>query len=100
MDDTINRKAAIESVDMLFRPFTEYSPGMVDLAGVAYNHALADVIATLKTLPPAERRGRWIDIEQAPDYLFYATCSVCGNRQTIGVSNYCPMCGARLEVSE
>lgn len=43
------------------------------------------------------RRGRWIDVEHAPNDLFYATCSVCGKRQTIETTNYCGNCGARME---
>lgn len=48
----------------------------------------------------AERRGRWIDIEHAPNGLFYATCSVCCERQTIETTNYCGNCGARMEATE
>lgn len=47
------------------------------------------------------KHGRWVDVEPAPHNLFYATCSVCGDRQTIEVANYCPMCGASMdEVTE
>lgn len=42
------------------------------------------------------RHGRWVDVDPAPYNLFYATCSVCGDRQTIEVANYCPMCGASM----
>ena len=104
-DDTIYRQAAIESVDMLFRPFTEYSPGMVDLAGVACNHTLADVIVTLKALPSAERYGRWI-----PDFggkfkggAYWFRCSMCGRivpNVRNGYMNYCPNCGAKMEGAE
>ena len=47
--------------------------------------------------PSAVRHGRWIDVEPAPHNLFYATCSLCGDRQTIEVANYCPMCGASMD---
>lgn len=46
------------------------------------------------------RHGRWVDVEPAPHNLFYATCSVCGDRQTIEVANYCPMCGASMDEME
>lgn len=62
--------------------------------------ALYDGTLKVYKLPSAERHGRWIDVEHAPDNLFYATCSVCGDRQTIEVANYCPMCGASMEGSE
>lgn len=44
--------------------------------------------------------GRWLDLDAAPGGLFYATCSVCGERQVIEVANYCPMCGANLSKEE
>lgn len=47
-----------------------------------------------------EQRGRWENIEHAPNGLLYATCSVCGKRQTIESVNYCGECGARMEASE
>lgn len=50
--------------------------------------------------PSAERLGRWIDIEHAPNGLYYATCSVCGERQTVEAVNYCGNCGAKMEVEE
>lgn len=43
-----------------------------------------------------EQRGRWEDVEHAPNGLLYATCSVCGKRQTIEATNYCGNCGARM----
>lgn len=46
------------------------------------------------------RHGRWEDVEHAPNGLLYATCSVCGRRQTIESVNYCGECGARMEASE
>ena len=104
-DDTISGQAAIESVDMLFRPFTEYSPGMVDLAGVACNHILADVIVTLKALPSAERRGRWINGNEGIwNAVILPKCSICGEtfyEMNVNINgeypyNYCPNCGARM----
>lgn len=44
----------------------------------------------------AERRGRWEDVALAPNGLLYATCSVCGKRQTTEATNYCGNCGARM----
>ena len=59
---------------------------------------LNSVIAKYPTADVAEvRHGRWVDVEPAPHNLFYATCSVCGDRQTIEVANYCPMCGSSMD---
>lgn len=41
--------------------------------------------------------GRWEDIEHAPNGLLYATCSVCGKRQTVEFTSYCGNCGAKME---
>ena len=106
MDDTISRQAAIESADILFKPFTEYSPGMVDLESIAYNHALADFVVTLNALPSAERRGRWIGerlIYPSGIITFIYRCSECGYEERhayedIKPSNYCPNCGAKMRL--
>lgn len=69
-----------------------------------YNAAISDMCGMLTHFPAADvvevRHGRWIDVEPAPHNLFYATCSVCGDRQTIEVANYCPMCGASMDEVE
>lgn len=83
MDDLISRQAAIDafwSLDAELRP-----------------SAIGAILNMLKDLPSAERRGRWEDVEPAPNGLLYATCSVCGKRQTIESVNYCGECGARME---
>lgn len=54
------------------------------------------VVESLRGLPSAELRGRWEDIEHAPDGLLYVTCSVCGKRQTVEFTNYCGNCGAKM----
>lgn len=53
---------------------------------------------TIINLPYAERHGRWIDIEHAPNSLLYATCSVCGKRQTVEFTSYCGNCGAKMDL--
>ena len=42
------------------------------------------------------KHGRWEDVEHAPNGLLYATCSVCGKRQTVEAVNYCGNCGADM----
>lgn len=58
----------------------------------------ADLVISVYQLPIADvqevRHGRWIDVEHAPNGLLYATCSVCGKRQTIEATNYCGNCGS------
>ena len=83
MDDLINRQAAIEAVRGRF--------------SMPVDNLIVEVIGNL---PSAERRGRWEDVENAPNGLLYVTCSVCGKRQTVEAGNYCGNCGARMEVTE
>lgn len=80
MDDLISRQAALKSQITMKAHGLDWIP--------AYH---------IEQLPSAERHGRWVDVEPAPHNLFYATCSVCGDRQTIEVANYCPMCGASMD---
>ena len=73
----------------------EYEHGIydtTDLAEMLYYMPAADVQEV--------RRGRWIDIEHAPNGLLYATCSVCGKRQTVEFTSYCPNCGADMRGKE
>lgn len=87
MDDLISRQAAIDALYELYhnRPL-DY--GRIRMRG--------DVLNTIENVPSAERRGRWENIEHAPNGLLYATCSVCGKRQTVEATNYCGNCGALL----
>lgn len=98
-DDTINRQAAIDALDGICDRECEY-PKKQRAVMCAACH-LGSAFDEIDELPSAERHGRWVDVEPAPHNLFYATCSVCGERQTIEVANYCPMCGASMDgVSE
>jgi len=55
-----------------------------------------DFLQLCKEEEPERKKGMWIDMAYAPNGLFYATCSVCGKRQTTEATNYCGNCGARL----
>ena len=71
-----------------------------DLICRGYIAGLEEAEEEIDSVPTAEKRGRWVDVEPAPHNLFYATCSVCGDRQTIEMANYCPMCGASMQGEE
>lgn len=45
-------------------------------------------------------RGKWLNVEHAPNNLYYATCAVCGKRQTLEALNFCPNCGAQMDLDE
>lgn len=86
--DVISRQAAIDAL-------THFTNLSWDKLKIMY-----PMLTVIEELSSAERHGRWIDVEPAPHNLFYATCSVCGDRQTIEVANYCPMCGASMRGEE
>lgn len=65
---------------------------------LGWNDALDAVIESAPTIDAVPvMHGKWIDTELTINYLFYCTCSVCGERQIIEVANYCPMCGAKMD---
>lgn len=65
-----------------------------------YAEQLTDMLAVDKPEEVKPPRGKWVDVEPAPNGLLYATCSVCGKRQTVEAVNYCGNCGTRMEGEE
>lgn len=58
-------------------------------------------IESAPTIYPEQKRGKWGEkyIEDAEPFLrrrFY--CSACGEWQTYGETNYCPNCGAKMDM--
>lgn len=100
-NDTISRQAAIEALERIFNQCEEIEAhlpdGDPDKTGYKMFPDYMTVWKYLHQLPSTERHGKWVDVEPAPHNLFYATCSVCGERQTIEVANFCPMCGASMD---
>ena len=81
-NDTISRQAAI---DAICEHGTDLERRGITVLSVA-NHKQATV-DLLENLPSAERRGRWVDLK----------CDQCG-QVDMSKPNYCPNCGARMEV--
>lgn len=52
------------------------------------------------TIEPKPKRGRWI-MQRVGEHDEYCVCSECGNQtESDEAWNYCPNCGARMEVEE
>ena len=79
-DDTISRQAAIDALGKV----DDYGDG---IAFEVLSHAQMYI----SLLPSAERRGRWIDMDD------YVMCSCCGATHYGVDKNYCPNCGAKME---
>ena len=70
---------------------------------IVNNYTTDDQLQDLYAIPAADvaevRHGRWLSREPAPWWSWYATCSVCGEQQTLDrrYTNYCPNCGAKMD---
>lgn len=89
INDCISRQAAIDALD-----------GEFNITGRENAETIRDYIngvdKKLRELPSAERRGRWVGIDDEPCEVW--ECDQCGH---IVVSEYpprfCEECGARME---
>ena len=100
MDDLISRQAAIEAIACAIWHY----PNLSFLSDYDHAHELAE--DALKRLPPAKperKTGKWIKVGQSfvyPDKFRNYMCSECGCDIEKTKYNYCPWCGAKMEVDE
>lgn len=96
MDDVISRQQAIDALNKLSESIYEVDYGVVDCD---------DAINAIATLPPTEpKRGKWIKMARW-GRVYY--CDQCRNYLNFdgvnagrGSTNFCPNCGAKMEVTE
>lgn len=88
-DDAISREAVIDIIE-----------DVCPIYGNDYRYILRDKV---NELPPvtAEKVGQWIDIQyfKADDTYYRPKCPFC-SIEPKEYSNYCPNCGAKMEVEE
>ena len=92
-EDCISRQAVIEGLRTCYDTETkEYSDGS---QWINYEDAVAEM-ENLPSVTPQPKIGRWI-FDEILDKHYY--CSEC---KSIGVNywDYCPYCGAKMEVEE
>lgn len=101
LDDTISRQAAIDALAKLV-PYA-----ICDESTESYTNGLTDTYNLICQLPSAERRGRWINGNEGIwNAVILPKCSICGEtfyEMNVNINgeypyNYCPNCGARMEV--
>ena len=85
MNDLISRQAAIDELDK-------------GAWGVEWDKTLAKtMIESLPSAQPERIRGRWIE---KPHVHGVAYCSLCDYELHTNDTNFCPNCGAKMEVGE
>lgn len=94
-DDVVSRQAAIEHLKKRL-----YETALNSITEHPYYEELADnrVDVWLNELQSAERRGKWIAVENDVDYYPFM-CSECYETVT-KKTNYCPRCGSRMNMED
>ena len=96
IDDLISRKDAIEVIEAV--------EGLCSQKIAITN--CAKIWQQIKDLPSVDAvpvvHGRWITRKERPAYtvsylIEFYDCSICG-KEYVYASNYCPHCGARMDV--
>ena len=93
MDDLISRQAAIEDIK-------ECAQAAHSIHEWDMEQGYINAIECLEELPSAEPeciRGRWIE---KPHVHGVAYCSLCDYELHTNDTNFCPNCGAKMEVGE
>ena len=94
MDDTVSRQEATDALRKMqtYKMFEEDDVLLIDQAGA---------MTELMLLPPAEpKTGKWVDTGSNEEwYAREYRCSECGGTM-LGEANFCPNCGAKMEVVE
>lgn len=108
MDDLINRKAAIEAFDRIPLPRIK-GLGLELLISVSDAKGMLEGMKAIDAAPV--KHGKWNHIGTLERYVGMSVetcsefrCSVCDSPQTFFVPiahyNYCPICGAKMDLEE
>ena len=89
MDDLISRQAAIDAINRLDIP--------EDMCVFEILSHIELELGTLPSAQPERIRGRWIE---KPHVHGVAYCSLCDYELHTNDTNFCPNCGAKMEVGE
>lgn len=102
MDDLISRQAAIDALDELCDRECEYSKQQRSvMCGACHLGSAFDVIENLPSAQQERKMGKWYYkiIRRNYNDDEYYMCSECGAKiVNPEYKNYCPNCGAEMEV--
>ena len=88
-DEYISRQAAIDAINRLDIP--------EDMCVFEILSHIEFKLGTLPSAHPERIRGRWIE---KPHVHGVAYCSLCDYELHTNDTNFCPNCGAKMEVGE
>jgi hypothetical protein len=99
-EDYISRKSVNTLVDELARAISD-ERCCITTRGRSTATIMQDIL-NLPSVTPTRPKGKWIDDSKEDSY--YANCSHCDyqidTHYERGYLNYCPNCGAKMEVEE
>ena len=70
--------------------------------GITFETGFKQIIRDIEQMPsvtPERQTGKWIEYQERKKQI-YAECSNCGFKNYAGILNYCPECGAKMEVQD
>lgn len=92
MSDLIRREDANEALRECVRAYPNSFYNGIEVARTA--------IRKLPTVDAVEQKhGRWKSVQVNPAAITFC-CSECGADSVLGIENYCPNCGAKMDGGE
>lgn len=90
-DDCISRKAVLQIIENKLNPCT-------DMFKCLEMSEIKEDVEHLPSVTPKPKIGKWIDVETLDSALWHK-CSECGETEFYA-TDFCPNCGAKMEVEE
>lgn len=98
-EDAISRQAAIRAIEALQRPIMREESNYYQFKFSGMSEALG-AVENLPSVMPQQRTGRWKFIVYDANRIGHYECTECHWNVLMNVSDYCPHCGAKMEVEE
>ena len=99
-DDLISRQAALEEIQGFYPPKVSNESEAETINRVGWECAINCIEAYLRTVKPVDpvQHGKWVPSRQDAPMFGAHYCSLCGTRCVDIRHNYCPNCGARMDL--
>ena len=98
-DDAISRQAVLDLMRGLTRWCVRSEDGKWNNVGLLYDDVMFG-IDRLPSVTPQQRTGRWKFTVYDANSIGHYECTECHWNVLMNVSDYCPHCGAKMEVEE